>query len=150
MERSTPSGRLVTSLDREPITPLIFRMLIVTLDPVGRDGVHFSSLIEFLPEVQIEHRLVLGPLPAPPLPAIHPFRQPLDDVLAVGIEIDPGRAREAPKTLDDRQQLHPIVGGGRVPAIFHSFLPIGKRPQNEGPTPRSGVPGTGSVRKKSH
>lgn len=56
---SATACRLVTTLDGQLITPLVLRMVIVTTDPVRRDLVDSTQLVQHFPEIPVQHRFLL-------------------------------------------------------------------------------------------
>src|SRR5699024_940993 len=84
-----PMVRLSLSLERlcgrtrAIVRCLIERVACVALNPLQRDGATDKCSIDGLEELPVEYRFAVGFAPASPLPARHPLRHRVDDVLAV-------------------------------------------------------------------
>lgn len=83
----------------------------MALDPMATNFVHIAQLIELLPELDVFYRFASAVAPAELFPAIDPFSEAFDDILAVGIEIDFAGAIETFQTADDGDELHAVIGG---------------------------------------
>src|SRR5690349_16336943 len=86
---------------------------VVSFDPPPVDAVASSGVIECAPEVDVLDCLLVGGLPASPLPVVDPLGYASAYVLAVGEQLDLARSLERSECLDDRCQLHPVVRGRR-------------------------------------
>ncbi len=108
--------------------------------------------IEPLPEIPVEHLPPRGRAPALAFPARQPLLQAVDQVTAVGVNHQPGMARQIAQDLQQGQggrQLHAVVGGG---GIGPAQLPLGAvlEAQQRAPAPRSGVATAGSITGGGH
>src|SRR5215212_3605727 len=88
----------------------------MALDPVPFDSVRRRGVDQFLPQFGILDRLPVGGLPAVALPAVHPPRDAVAHIDAVGIERDPARPLQRLEAADRREQLHAVVGAERLTA----------------------------------
>src|SRR5689334_5748426 len=87
------------------IDPVIFGMPAVALDPVPVDPVRSRGLDELLPKIGILHWLSVRSLPAVLPPLVDPARDPVADILAVGVKLDPARAFQRLQSLDRGEQF---------------------------------------------
>src|SRR5699024_1380248 len=67
---------------------LIHGVVAVTLDPFEFDFTSAQRDVEELEQVLVEDVLAIGLLPSSPLPAGHPLRQGVDDVLGVAEDLE--------------------------------------------------------------
>src|SRR5690606_1504514 len=75
-------------LDRHPVAALVLGVLAVPADPVEPQGVPLAQVVEDAPEVLVLDGLLVSRAPAPPDPVVHPLPEPLQDILAVGGDVD--------------------------------------------------------------
>src|SRR6202044_1063004 len=93
------------------------RVAGVALDPVPGDLVRRHRRDEALPQVNVLDRLLGGGLPPVALPARQPLGDPVEHVLAVGVELHRYRPAERLERRDRGEQLHPVVRGRPVAAM---------------------------------
>src|SRR3990172_451740 len=100
--------------DGEAVALFVFGVAGVAVDVLGVDFVLGEEVVDFLPEVAVFGRFVLGggAAPAAGLPLGEPVVDALGDVLAVGDEFDTAAALEGFEAVDDGLELHAVVGGG--------------------------------------
>ena len=67
--------------------------------------------VEALPKLDILDRLLVGGAPAVALPAVDPARDPLPDILAVGVDLGGRRIIKKVARRDRRPPLPLVVGG---------------------------------------
>src|SRR5689334_2850872 len=117
--RHQPVGSLLAfrGPDREIVGVFVLGVARVPLDPAPRDPMRGGRLHELLPELQVLERSAL-PLPSSRLPARHPFRHALDQVLRVRDVIDQSVLPLSANPLergDGAREGHLVVGRlGRV------------------------------------
>src|SRR5688500_386244 len=88
----------------------------MALHPAPFDPVPGGGVEQLLPQLRILDRLAVGSLPAVPAPAVDPFGDAVAYVGAVGVEDDVARLVQRLECPDRGEQLHPVVGGERLPA----------------------------------
>ena len=76
------------------IATFVVGVASVAAGPFGGELMAFALRLQALPQVLIGHRLSGSVAPAVSNPAVHPFVQPLDHVLAVGDQAHVGRFRQ--------------------------------------------------------
>ncbi len=92
---SATTSSFIPTLNGKAIAAFILRMLRVPANPVGRDPMHVAQFVQSLPQVLVEHRLLLRRLPAIGQPAIQPGCEAVDHVLAVRVDLDTRRLADA-------------------------------------------------------
>ena len=107
-----------------------------------------SQLVELFPELAVLDGFLSGRFPIITLPVVHPLVEALEDVLAVGIDIDPAGLLDRREPLDDGGELHAIVGGLLRAATALDLLAGVRMAEDEGPASGSGVARTGAVGKQ--
>ena len=101
-------------------------------------------LDEPLPEVAVGDGLLLGVFPAVLFPARPPaVAEAVHDVGAVGVHTYAAPPGDRQEPLDDRGQLHALVGGLGLAARHHPFF--GAVDDEGGPAAGAGIAATGAV-----
>jgi drug/metabolite transporter (DMT)-like permease len=146
--RTSHRGSLLDAAPGQGVRALIARIARVTLHPQPADLVDLHRLDQPAPQVRVLDRLPGRRHPAVALPAGDPFGDPVQQVLAVGVQRDPGRAPQRLKRPDGRHQLHPVVRGQRLAAMQFPLriLPA----EHRAPAPRARVPAARAVRVDHH
>lgn len=113
------------ALAGEFVGALVFGVTGVALHPVPVDFVFVAGGFERLPEIGVFDRLFGSGLPAVALPGMNPGRDAVLHVVAVGVEVDVGRAGERAQGFDDGLEFHAIVGriGGAAEEFLAVFAP---------------------------
>ena len=97
----------------ELVSPFIFRMSSVSLDPMPLDPMGCCQVNEFLPEILIQYL----PLPAFGAPAVAlPILQPplcegVSQITGIGVQLDLAGALQGLQGLDSGLHFHAIIGG---------------------------------------
>lgn len=107
------------------------------------DRVLADEFVERGPEFLIFHRLFVGGLPPVFFPVMNPLRDPLSQILRIGVEIDDARLFERLQSFNRRLKLHLIVCGRWMSA--RDLFVLALKSKNSAPATRSGVTGAGSV-----
>lgn len=115
----------------------------MSFEPMPFDGVLADEPVECDPELLIFYRLFVGGLPPVLFPVVNPLRDPLSQVLRIGVEVNDTGLFERPQSLDGRLKLHLIVGGCRMSAGDLSLFAL--KSENRAPSSRSRVTGACSV-----
>lgn len=95
-----------------------------------------NQSVEFLPKFDVFDRLLLSAFfshPSVAFPAVHPFLQPLKNILAVRIELDVAMPLQCLKTLKNGLQFHSIVGAVSLAATASQFFAGFHVPENKRP-----------------
>lgn len=103
-------------LDGEAVAAFVLGVVVVAANPVEGEVVDVSEVVEDAPEVFVLDGLLCGGAPASGLPLVEPFLEAVEDVLAVGPDLDAGGSFDGAETFDDGAELHAIVGGLGVTA----------------------------------
>jgi hypothetical protein len=101
-------------------------------DPMGRGGVD-----QFLPKLGILDRLLVGRPPSVLPPFVDPAGDPVADVIAVGVKLDPARLGKRLEPFDRSNKLHAIIGRQGLAAGDFAFLVAHSK--ERGPAPGTGV-----------
>src|ERR1700722_3865644 len=125
------------ALPGQLVGALVARVAGVTLDPVPADLVRCHRGDEALPQVDVLDRLLGRGLPAVALPSGQPPGDPVEHVLAVGVELDRDRSAERLEGGDRGQQLHSVVRGRPIAAV--QLLHHGAVSQPHSPATRTRV-----------
>src|SRR6185369_12561033 len=112
--RYSPVGELVGSL--------VFRMPGVSPNPMPLYLMQCRQLIQPAPQVLVFHRIPVSRFPSPAFPGVDPLGDAFLDVLRIGVEADPARARQRLERADHRGELHAVVGGRGFPAPQFLFF----------------------------
>src|SRR4051794_19909326 len=104
------------------IGPFVALVAGVTLHPPPADLVTSCLGLQRAPQVIVLDRLLPGGLPAALLPIVDPLGDALAHVLAVGVHDHLAGPSECPQPLDDRRELHPVVGGQSLTADQLAFV----------------------------
>src|SRR5512135_101153 len=115
----------------------------VTLDPMPFDLVAAGQPVQFLPQIDVLHRLALRGLPTALLPAVDPLADALLHILGIGVHAGPHRPFEGRQRPDHGGQFHPVVGGPGFTATHLLLVPL--RPQNRTPAAGTRVAAAGAV-----
>ena len=102
------------------------------IDPVRRGRVD-----QLLPQLGVLDRLPVRRLPAVRAPFVDPARDPVAEILAVGVQLDPAGALQGLQPADRGGQLHAVVGGQRLAA--GQFLLLAAHAQQHSPSAGAGV-----------
>ena len=109
------------------------------------NGVLFGEFVELFPEIHILHRLLGSGLPPLAFPPRHPFVEPFEDILRIGVEFNRARTGQGGQPFDDAGELHAIVGGvGFAAVAFDGLAGLGVTKQ-KCPPPRPGVARAGTI-----
>ena len=73
------------TMSRELIDFFIFGMTRMAFDPMKFNLMAFHRVIKSLPEISIFNRLFVSSFPTISLPRMHPLRDTLADILAIGV-----------------------------------------------------------------
>ena len=84
----------------ERVDSVILGMTAVSLHPAPIDPVRSSRFDELLPQVGVLHGLPVRRFPAVLNPFMDPARDPVPDVLAVRMQLDPARSFQRFKAFD--------------------------------------------------
>ncbi|MPN03643.1 hypothetical protein SDC9_150874 [bioreactor metagenome] len=96
---------------------LVHRVAVVSTDPLEGDVAALHRLVEGLDQIDVQHGLTVGLLPALPLPALGPLGDHVDRVLAVAQHVQ--RLADVGGLLQQvqhRHQLAHVVGAVRPAA----------------------------------
>lgn len=100
----------------EKIAAFILRVPCVALEPFPRDLVALSVDIQLAPEIGIFYRFPFGRHPTTGLPSADPFRDPLSEILRVGVDRNFARHTEFREAGNRSPNLHPVICRGLLPA----------------------------------
>src|SRR5436190_2312640 len=100
----------------ERVSSFVFRMPGVAAHPVPLYLMFGGELVELLPQIDILHVLLVGRAPAPPLPVMDPGGDALLHVERVRIDAHLAAPLQRLERPDHRQELHAVVGRGRLAA----------------------------------
>ena len=143
----------MAGLDGEFITAFVLRVAGVAGDVFEGDLVDLAECVQFFPVLDVFDRfpaaLGFAP-PVVPLPVFDPFGDALDDVGTIGDDVDAGRPFEFLESLDDRLQLHLVIGGVGPPAAGLQALAGGHVGEDESPTPGAGIAAARAVGVENH
>ena len=106
------------------VVVLLLRGAVMAGHPLPPDPVRPVRRLEPLPQIDVLDRLLVGCLPAAPLPVVHPFGNALLHVLRIGVQNDPARTLQRFQRADCAQQFHAVVRGMRLAAAQFEFLAI--------------------------
>src|SRR3989304_822317 len=118
-------------------------MTLVTSHPFPGELVTLGMREECLPKIAVLDRRAARRLPTLALPGMDPAGHAQRDVLGVGDHVYAGRLGQGFEGADDRDQLHPVVGGSFLGATQLAALSV--HVDDGGPTTRSGISRTGAV-----
>src|SRR5690349_5194140 len=107
------------------------------------DPMTLGRLKQFLPQLRILDRLLVGSPPAIAQPAVDPLGNAVADIIAVGVKLDPAWLGESVEALDRRLELHPVVGCQRL-AADDFLLPAAGANQRR-PSAWAGISPAGTV-----
>ena len=127
----------------QPVAAAVIFVPRVASGPQPGCVVERGQFVQFHPEVDVAHRLMLSP-PLPPLPFDDPLCDPIKDVLGIGRDLDLAGFPEGEQALDRRHQLHPVVRGVRIEP--KELLLDASKPENASPSTRPGIAETRAVR----
>ncbi len=127
------------------IASLVVHVPIVTSNPTPFDFMVLAELQQQFPEVPVHHGFFLGVDPVPADPSRYPLGHPLDHIIGVCCDSDPGRLAEQTQGLDDRPHFHSVVRG--VPSTSRDFLGTATLFDDRAISAWSGISATGTVRK---
>ena len=148
LEPRGEQGLLATAEgNSDGIHPLVVRITTVAFD-MGKSHSRQARLVQFLPEITVEHVFAIGFLPPLPLPGIDPLAEALNHVLAVGADGEIGPAWFPGNALQQFQgglQLHAVVGGVPGEEVALLLYPAVIKAQKIGPTPGAGITDAGPV-----
>src|SRR5690606_10781093 len=116
--------------------------------PVPAHPVPLPCLVQRLPQLGILHRLSVGGPPAIPLPVLYPPGNAVAQIVAVGVKVDLAGLLQRVQRLDGGNELHAVVGGGRLPTrklLLHTVVA-----QDGAPAAWAGISGTGAVGEHVH
>src|SRR3954469_7833949 len=130
-------------LARQGVDPVILGMPAMAFDPAPFDPVALGGRDQLLPQLRILDRLLVRRAPAIALPVVNPARDPIADILAVGMKLDAARPFQGLERLDRRHQLHAVVGRERLAARDLPLLFT--HAQECRPAARARVPAAGAV-----
>ena len=89
----------------------------MAFDPVKGHLMALDGFVQSLPQIDVFNGLFIGRFPAIALPAMHPLRDALFDILAVGPKIDRAGALERFKAHNGGHQFHAVIGREFLAAI---------------------------------
>src|SRR5215475_1575050 len=135
--------RFLDAAPRQRVGALVTGIARVPLHPHPADVVRTHRLDQPAPQVVVLDRLLGRGLPAVALPVRDPLGDPVEQVLAVGVQDHRGRPLQRLQRLDGRRQLHPVVRGQRLGTVHLLFgaLPA----HHHAPAARSRVPAARAV-----
>src|SRR6476469_9099725 len=113
--------RFLDAAPRQRVGALVAGIARVPLHPHPIDVVRAYRFGQPAPQVVVLDRLLGRGLPAVALPALDPLGDPVEQVLAVGVQDHRGRPLQRLQRLDGRRQLHPVVRGQRLGAVHLLF-----------------------------
>ena len=100
-------------------------------------------LVQCLPEILVDHRLLGRRHPALALPAVNPGGDAVLQVLGIGDHFHLAGFVQRAQAFDGGAQLHAVVGGVRL--AIPTFPSCAVVAQNAGPAARAGVAQAGAI-----
>src|SRR5580700_7502068 len=115
----------------------------MALGPGPLDLVPGGKLVQLIPQVLVDHRLLGGGLPSVLFPAVNPGGDAVLDVLGVSDDLDLAGLAEGAEAFDGGAQFHAVVGGGGLGS--GELAGVAVEAENAGPAARAGVAYAGAV-----
>src|SRR3954468_768364 len=143
VSRTTWRAPYWNSLVRQRVSAFVFRVPCVSLHPMPLYLMFGGERVELFPQVDIFDRRPVGGAPAFALPVVDPLRDALLHVDRVGVEPHAARALQRLERADHREQLHAVVGRGRLAAP--ELLLFSLVAQDRAPAAGTGVAATSAI-----
>src|SRR5574340_1692299 len=128
---------------RQLVAAVVVLVRSVSLRPGPQGCVFLRERVEFLPEILVDHRLLLRRNPAAPLPVLDPACNAVLHLLGIGDDLHFAGLLQRLQPLDGRHQFHAVVRGvGRTPPHLPFALVV---TEDAGPSSGTGVAFAGAV-----